>query len=146
MVRRQPGLVEELSGVAVVHQCGAQVGERIAVAFVVLILEAGHKSGAGSIIAAIEGQAAVVEHPVRACAHCGVGGHCECFQRRCQSGCGLVLGVTGKQRALPGLSAIRRLEHTQPGIAGLIAGVRRKRDVHCPVVVRAGQQVDGVAG
>ena len=77
-----PRLVEELAGRAEIDLRGAEVLNRVAAVLVVVVDEARDEDLAELALAAIEGDAAVVEEAARAGAHGRVGGGGEALDRR----------------------------------------------------------------
>ena len=126
-VNGHPRLIQELRGVAVRHDSSIDITNWKAVAhnrpvfLVVQVHEACHEHDA-IVCATIEGDASVIEQPIRACPHHRVGRRRESVQRRSESLRGHILRETGQQGALPARTAVCRDVLSNPGFGRSRAG------------------------
>ena len=111
-VDRHPGLVFELARRAELHHLRIQVDDGISCFLVVVVDEARHKDSAFLLLVAVEGDPAVVEHPVRTRADDWIGSGREAVDRRRLTFETGVLREPGQQRAGPGIAAVDGRVHT----------------------------------
>ena len=150
-VGRDRGLVEEPDTRHVrIDETRIHVAERITGLDVVQVHESGHEDRARLVVAAIERQARVVEHPVGAGPDDRIGGRLKTLrvleggeaERRD------VLGKSGQQRALPGLAAVGRPEQAHPRVRVHLEAAKRIEgtgQVHRAVVVHPRENVQRIA-
>ena len=142
-------LVEETRAGIAVDQARIDVPERIAGLAVVQVHVARDEDRAWPVAATVERHAGVIEQPVGAGADDGIGRAFTTLDRRREAVGRDVLREPGQQRALPVLSAVDRLEQADPGIGGHLEAahrIERAGQVDGTIVVRAGEQVQRVAG
>ncbi len=127
-----------------IGSCSARVGG-VAV-FLVVQVEVPGEEDRADVRAPVEGHAAVVDESVGARPDSRVGRRTVSLQGRGHADSGLILGIAREESALPALSAVEGLEDAEPGVPR-----KRARDapglggeVHGPVVVRSGDEVEQV--
>jgi hypothetical protein len=156
LIDGEPRLVHERVHVADVHRRRIDVLDRVAALLVVHVDEARHEDLAAALVAAIEDEADVVEEAVGAGAHHGIGARAVAEVRRAPADDRRVERMAGEEAAAPGRAAVHRLIHAEPcvalvlgrgcgGGAFLVRERRGIRKVNGAVIVRAGEQVAGVA-